>query len=75
MDNKMTYKRDKSKVEITGSPNQVNKAMWFDLISCHLQKLLWNISIMVAVGNLWASLPTSTIIPIIISWLSKKRSL
>ena len=63
--NKITYKRDKNKVEISGEAQDVKAPMWFDLI-CN--KLLWLIPLIV----LLFMAPRESFVPALLQWLKNK---
>jgi hypothetical protein len=57
-----TYKRDKSKVEISGDPENVKWPMWFDMISNTLRWLFLAIMLLIIV-------PRATFLPILVKWI------
>jgi hypothetical protein len=75
----ITYKRERNKVEISGEPNDVKWAMWFDLLSNRLVWLLLLLILLCTVSKthivpmLWqllkSSLPFMILLVVATGWL------
>lgn len=66
--NGLIYKRDKTKLEISGDPKEVKKAMWFDMIT---NKLFWIVLVLIFV----IVVPKATLLPLLWAWLKKQLPL
>lgn len=66
--NGLVYKRDKSKVEISGEPDQVKWPLWFDLVS---HKLMWVVLVIV----LLCVVPKVSWLPVLWQWAKRQMPL
>ena len=62
---RVTYKRDKEKVEITGESKEVNWLIGFDLLS---SRLIWVVLVII----LLCTFPKTGFIPVIWKWLKSR---